>query len=889
MSLSSFRISLLQSLAVTIICKVLLIRAYNIPQELIHCYRGNYTLPSVGYSQQLLLELVRKIETRNPTTLDMRMLSVDLMHRLRVDGIEKAPGLQETEFVTPYSTRGIMVPKYTLLLQLVSDIPGSMELEQFLSPWEICSLHRMLSSTVEPYQRGDERTTCPGTLADARNPQAPWIVQNKSKRNHTSSTTFDRPISRCPLEGGTIRTAKYGAVAPGIAIMSIAAGLQPQNVRISDFISAYKRKNPYENLETMERVDTRKQLEKLFNSMEAIDNTFVSGLAGDLAEVCLYQGPYVGTDVRIGLNGTWNDTHFPRVRFLANDHDGRWEMTDAEILSGIDGYFLSQQVPNFVKRLRRLRLSQVLDMYYSARGIPVVSIENVQTRKLHHSRLSAADIVSKNTELKEDSLNTLFNAAGKSKFRKVFDDDEDDEILRADQSVVSEINKACYRKEILKTIDKDRLKQETFNFVQVLQFTTGSVVVEDSLMRRNCDAAVEKFFTYASGLMETVADCNTVGTSDTKPIVDLLVVIDGSRSIYENQRLIFHLAELIDISIYGSQISVVHGQTGEFIVNRTSSVANVFEQLSNFQGSYPTSLSLSKSFDSIINRLSAQMDEERAYRTVGAKAPVILTVSQNQKITQTDFDSARRMLTSSFEQFPDLFFVFLTNDKPTFGQLTNFTGFSHSRLPVEEHYKIIESSSNDPSQFSAELFSTLKAIPQRLVAPFCRTASNRDMWRNVNIREEYEQYISPGVELRYRISRNFLWSTDEVRIQFQNSAYGEFSVCGTQDYRFTGLSCKTTTPENDNVWFNFTELCSGEPGLQCLSLYFTVQMEKSYMKCTENDCRYPDQVRMVIKHQGLRCPTDTDGVNKQGSVKSLLVIAVILLLANNFLLKFRFL
>lgn len=66
------------------------------------------------------------------------------------------------------------------------------------------------------------------------------------------------------------------------------------------------------------------------------------------------------------------------------------------------------------------------------------------------------------------------------------------------------------------------------------------------------------------------------------------------------------------------------------------------------------------------------MDEERAYRTVGANAPVILVISQGARIVNSDFVSARRMLTSSFEQFPDLYFVFLTNDAATFSQLTDF-------------------------------------------------------------------------------------------------------------------------------------------------------------------------------------------------------------------------
>ncbi|XP_065073436.1 uncharacterized protein LOC135697584 [Ochlerotatus camptorhynchus] len=859
-------------------------QAYNIPQELIYCYRGNFTQPSVGYNQQLLLELIQKVEQNNPTTLDMRMLSVELIHRLRIDGIEKAPGLQETEFVTPYSTRGIMVPKYKLLLQLVSNIPGTIEFDKFLSPLEVCLLHRLLSSAVEPYQRGDERTSCPTTVADSgQNPQAPWVTQNKSQRNQTSSTTFERPISRCPLEGGTCRSVRYGSVAPGVLVMSIAAGLQPQNVRISEFISAYKRKSTYENLETMERMDTSNQVEKLLASMESIDNIYATGLAGDLAEVCLYQGPYVGTDLRVGLRGTWNDTYFPRIRFLAETHEGRWEMTDSEVLSGIDGYFLAQQVPYFVNKVRRLRLSQVLDMYYSARGIPIVSIENLGKRKLPNSRLTSSAKLSKKSELHEDSLNTLFNAERKTKFWKVFNEDAEEDPQGDTQNIPDDINRVCYRKEILQSIDKDRLKQETFNFVQVLQYTTGSVVVEDSLMRRNCDAAVDRFFRYANNLLDSFEDCNAVAPSGTLPNVDLLLVIDGSRSVYENQRIIYHIAELIEVSVYGSSLSVINGQTGEFMVNRTNSLSNVFEQLSAFEGSYPAGLSLSNSFDSIVQRLSAQIDEERAYRTVGANSPVIMVISQGQRVVNTDFISARRMLTSTFEQFPDLYFLFLTNDATTFNQLIDFTGTSHSRLPIEEHYKIIESSSIDPQPYSELLLATLSGIPQRLVAPFCRTDANRKSWRAVNVREEYEQYLSPGVELRFRISRSFLLSTGHLGIQFQNSAYGEFTVCGTMDHSFAGLACQTTTPEQDIVWFNFTGLCSGVPGIACTSLYFLVQMETSYMKCAENDCRYPDQVRFVIKHDGLRCPMDGSGAWRFGTTGWIVpAVAVFLLIKDVF-------
>lgn len=44
----------------------------------------------------------------------------------------------------------------------------------------------------------------------------------------------------------------FGTISPGILIANVAAGLQPQNVKISDFLAEYALRDPYENLETME-------------------------------------------------------------------------------------------------------------------------------------------------------------------------------------------------------------------------------------------------------------------------------------------------------------------------------------------------------------------------------------------------------------------------------------------------------------------------------------------------------------------------------------------------------------------------------------------------------------------------------------------------------------
>lgn len=110
------------------------------------------------------------------------------------------------------------------------------------------------------------------------------------------------------------------------------AGLQPQNVRINEFVSLQHKKQQWENLESMTENDSEQSLNKLLNSLNSIDNTYAAGLSGgrikrkrkdplakwvsfsDLAEVCVYQGPYLGVNSSVGLAGSWNDTYFPRIR-----------------------------------------------------------------------------------------------------------------------------------------------------------------------------------------------------------------------------------------------------------------------------------------------------------------------------------------------------------------------------------------------------------------------------------------------------------------------------------------------------------------------------------------------------------------------------------------------
>uniref|UniRef100_A0A7G3A9X6 Putative conserved secreted protein n=1 Tax=Lutzomyia longipalpis TaxID=7200 RepID=A0A7G3A9X6_LUTLO len=836
--------------------------AQTIPTYLLPCYRGNETQPWLPNSMPLLIELVRKIEDARPTSLDARTLSVQLFHRLRFDGIEKAPGIQETEFVTPFGITGIMAPKMRLLRQLISPPPGESELEQILSQFDLCALHRLISSSVQPFERGDEARTCPLNLATPEDRiRAPWITRNKVQ-NATSGAgiQFTRPVSRCPLELGITQTRNYGTVSPGTLIAAVAAGLQPQNVQISEFIAAQKdaKDKKYANLETMDEVNIAEKLGKLLKSLDSVENTFAAGLAGDLAEVCVYQGPFVGRNVAVGLPGNWNDTFFPREKFLVEGHGARWEMTRPELISGIDGMFISQEVSGWVDKVRRLRLSQVLDMYYSPRGVPSLTIEHSGGR-------------TKGMDVPQEEVFPVkpFTQTGSSVLRRVFEDPREwTEDAPQPLPTNPDISNACDRRSILEIIDREKLKEETFAFAQILQFTTSSLGVTDARLRSTCDAAVDKFYAESPFILDSLPHCNQIASDPRKPAMDVFVIIDGSRREYENLQLINYLTEVSEVSTFGSTITVIHGGSGEVMVNQTNSISSTFEQLRNFTNPFPTTFSLSRSFQRLLSLLSRQTDEEIRAGVHVARSQLALVFSQSQRITQNDFESAQRILQGSLQRFPDLYFIFVTSDVETFENLirheaTHTTGSTErfTNLVYPEHYTIIRSTNISPDDFSERLVKEFRKIPMRMVAARClisefnQTVPSHEFFE-IN-RYRHEDYIGPYHEIIYRISPFYFRYSESINVQFLGVDYGGLTICASRNPNAAPDHCQSLRGMED-VWFNHTWPC-GPNVITCPPIFYSVNVDVSNVRCSENDCRYPDQVRFHIQHHGLTCERGSSG------------------------------
>lgn len=97
----------------------------HIPRSLIECYENpniyerDNRLPA---TVNTLIELIRKVEYSNDYNRDIKEVAVSLLHRFRMDGIQRATG-NVRQRVLPFSPSGYQFSKHRLLLSRL--IPGN--------------------------------------------------------------------------------------------------------------------------------------------------------------------------------------------------------------------------------------------------------------------------------------------------------------------------------------------------------------------------------------------------------------------------------------------------------------------------------------------------------------------------------------------------------------------------------------------------------------------------------------------------------------------------------------------------------------------------------------------------------------------------------------------
>lgn len=141
-------------------------------------------------------------------------------------------------------------------------------------------------------------------------------------------------------------------------------------------------------------------------------------------------------------------------------------------------------------------------------------------------------------------------------------------------------------------------------------------------------------------------------------------------------------------------------------------------------------------------------------------------------------------------------------------------------------------------------------------------------------RDDFEEYLSPNEDMRYRISSFYLLGSDEVRVKFQGAGYGDFTVCMSRYHDMLSKECKSIQ-DMENAWFNLTRPCDKENAdVGCSSVYFSLSVDTTYIRCSESDCRFPDDVRISIRPEGLRC--ERNGVERFAPKMGFLILSFLI-------------
>ncbi|XP_059044829.1 uncharacterized protein LOC131840635 [Achroia grisella] len=563
----------------------------NVAPDLRECYTdpelmNRNNLPPATI--QVLIDIIQKLEDKD--NVDLRVLAVLLLHTYRQDGIEYHPplmGTGQSSLVLPFAPTFHSFYRHKLLLtKLIPSNRQSLDNNTISSPLK-CALHHMLSTTVDARLRGDENTC--GQLSQYRalrtarsapsqeniNDDVEIFSPRETKSRHAqmrqynpnsdvditsnSGSLFERQLlgdSTCPILTGVVNT-KWGAISAGTLIAGIAAGAQIQQISLNEL--------------------SRGLINDVSNNQQTVTNLYPATIAGDLAEAVLIQGTRGSTSISVGSTGNWNSSHPTKYYMLSNRNNV--EMTDPEIRGGIDGFTLGIRMNNIQQTYSTLKLSQLLDMYYTPRnGVFDPTLRACNRRELGQAVLNDNNLVGQ-SEAFAAALNANMPLQG---------------------TITDGLN----------------------------QLVTG---------------AVSNFQSYTESNLNDLNCASSELGIDYRSITNLYIVLDSSWQYETIYPAISYLLESIEVNKFGSSVTLLSASDGSVVVNKTFSLAEFHSNYTlATHRSITQGVNLETVYRNVKEMMHATLLEESRRDYVGGNATVLLFLlnSGNIQIPKNVIDEA---------------------------------------------------------------------------------------------------------------------------------------------------------------------------------------------------------------------------------------------------------
>ncbi|XP_015126293.1 uncharacterized protein LOC107047901 isoform X2 [Diachasma alloeum] len=718
----------------------------RIPSYLQECYdEKTFRGPHLPLNLQTFIDIIRKAETYSDRSIDLRIFTSSLLHRFKFDGIEWHKDLKFEDGVLPFGGTGPQRTKNQIIEELV---PGNYKQfpDNVLTKLERCALHRALSNTISEDEDPANDKFC-----------------------------MERPTEKisgmmsCPLEFGVILTP-YGTVAPGALIAGIAAALQPQTVAVKLLLNIPDEFN-YHDYEVdimipkSEMTPVRSMwLNSILASDTKLDNVWTSTVAGDLAEMAVHQGPSVGNRMLLGATGFWNSSIRPQIFYLLGK-DGSFDATRAEIVGAIDGFIIAKHLKHWTSNFTTLRLSELLSMYYSRKGI-------------------------------------------------TFD------------STV----KACNRGESFWYMASTTiLEQQVYATSQILAYRRSAVHMTDEVLKKMVHYSVTKFSDYVNNHLFPEIHCIT---EKHYPKVEVLVTSDGAWSHEYTADFLAILLEDLNVSPFGSNIGLIEGTTGEWLLNVTNSFSSAHSEILNQTSS--TKLNLAKIFDVATDYYTSKWNERHKNHTVGGLGQAIVILAPLIRLSEPEVQESLISLRRMRSLHPDVHVIYYTTPEKA-DPLRRF-------LISQKDYLLTSLRINDISAYLLEVPNSIRPGP-----------CNPNV--TLGIRDQVEGYVYPQEVITYRLDPLWRANTKRVTVKIVGFGYGSLEICmwnqrGNSATRKL-LSCRELSGNEEEELTDF-HACREE---NCPAIFYKVRGLSSTNKCAEIDCRTPEHIRYLLRMENLQCST----------------------------------
>lgn len=384
--------------------------------------------------------------------------------------------------------------------------------------------------------------------------------------------------------------------------------------------------------------------------------------------------------------------------------------------------------------------------------------------------------------------------------------------------------RACNRSEAFSySVPKTILNEQTYAIAQMLAYRKSIAYISPKTLEKLVERATEIFYNYAETHLFPELPCQQINHSR----VEALVVFDGSWPVEYTTDLLAVLIQDLDVSTYGSKIGIIHGTSGEWLLNVTSSPSFAFETLTNFTNvSWPTEFNYVKVLNTIFAHLNKTWENNGKHRIIGNLGQAVILLTPLGSMSNNDKLSATTILRQIKYNYPEVHFVYYTSRSNT----DLFLSFI-----LSDEDRLIDNSNLDT------VIRYISTIPKIL-----RSVS-LDLYNSTNITSQFEDYISPSESITYKINSKWKKDSRKISITIHSFGYGSIKACSWIQFRSDDkerFQCIELTGYEEVTLTN--RLKCIEP-LSCPDMYLQIRNVTSLYKCAEIDCKTPDQVRFILR------------------------------------------